>query len=326
MKKLSSDKKIRKKSSSFFNNMSNKTNNNQKTSNLTTIATNNNIKSNINEIRHFNTPKEHHLYNIFNEKGTKAFLASKEKAMMEIILDDETKSEDGEENAIIKKKSSNFKNDKKNENEASGKQNKYNDNKNKKNSKYKNQESNIYKDKDKKSSKKSNINKDNNNNDNKNNIIIVDKENNESKDSEFIYKFIIDNANESEDKFHKKLQKALKKAETIKKVLKIESNDDHKKKRNTVYGNSRFNSDKGVKKASIFDFSEKAKILMTNADIEISSIGHNSDRSIKKIHKNHSTKIKINNNKKNPAFFGEDVKEYINGKQDSLISVLDEFM
>ena len=322
--KLSSEKKIRKKNSSFFNNMNNKTNNNQKTSNLTTITTNNNIKSNKNEIRHFNTPKEHHLYNIFDEEGTKAFLASKEKAMMEIILDDETKIEDGEENAIIKKKSSNFKNDKKNENEANGKQNKYNDNKNKKNSKYKNQESNIYKDKDKKSSKKSNKNSCNKNNDNKNNIIIVDKENNESKDSEFIYKFIIENANESEDKFHKKLEKALKKAETIKKVLKIESNDDHKKKRNTVYGNSRYNSDKGVKKASIFDFSEKAKILMTNADIEISSIGHNSDKSIKKIHKNHSTKIKINN-KKNSAFFGEDVKEYINGKNDSLISVLDEF-
>ena len=123
--KLISEKKIRKKNSSFFNNM-NKTNSNQKTSN-------NNIKSNINEIIHFNTPKEHHLYNILDEKGTKAFLASKEKAMMEIILDDETKGEDSEENVIIKMKSSNFKNDKKNENEASGKQNKYNDYKNKQN-------------------------------------------------------------------------------------------------------------------------------------------------------------------------------------------------
>lgn len=318
--KLSSEKKIRKKNSSFFKNMNNKTSSKQKTSNLTTITTNNNVKSNINEIQHFNTPKEYHIYNILDEKGTKAFLASKEKAMMEIQLDDETNNEDDEENDIFKKKSSNFKKDKKNENEESGKQNKYNDNKIKKNSKYKNQESNINKDKDKKYSKKNNKN-----NDNKNNIIIVDKENNESKDSEFIYKFIIDNANESEDKFHQKLEKALKKAETIKNVLKIESNNDHKKERNTVYGNSRYNSDKGVKKASIFDFSEKAKILMTNADIEISSIGHSSDRSIKKIHKNHSTKIKINK-KKNSPFFGEDVKEYINGKNDSLISVLDEFI
>ena len=312
--KLSSEKKIRKKNSSFFNNM-NKTNSNQKTSN-------NNIKSNINEIIHFNTPKEHHLYNILDEKGTKAFLASKEKAMMEIILDDETKGEDSEENVIIKMKSSNFKNDKKNENEASGKQNKYNDYKNKKNSKYKNQESNINKDKDK---DKEYSKKNDKNNDNKNNIIIVDKENNESKDSEYIYKFIIDNANESEDKFHQKLEKALKKTETIQKVLKIESNDDHKKKRNTVFGNSRYNSDQGVKKGSIFDFSEKAKIMMTNDDIEISSIGHSSDRSVKKIHKNHTTKMKINK-KKNSAFFGEDVKEYINSKNDSLISVLDEFM
>ena len=63
---------------------------------------------------------------------------------------------------------------------------------------------------------------------------------------------------------------------------------------------------------------------MTNADIEISSIEFSSDKKIKNIHKNYSMKKKVS--KKSSIFFGDDVKEYINDKKDSLISFLDDLI
>ena len=200
--KVGSYKKIRKKNSSFFNSMNNKTNSNQKASNFTTIYVNDNIKKNLKDINHLNIPKVYNLYNIFSEKGAKEFLESKEFAMMEIKLDDEIINEirmdknylNGINDKKIEKENKKCKND-------ISKQNNNNESKNKKNSKNK-KERNIN---NAKCKKKNNNNYDNIN---LNNIIIEGKENNESKDNEFIYKFILDNANESDDKFHKKLEKA----------------------------------------------------------------------------------------------------------------------
>ena len=121
---------------------------------------------------------------------------------MEIKLDDEIINEirmdknylNGINDKKIEKENKKCKND-------ISKQNNNNESKNKKNSKNK-KERNIN---NAKCKKKNNNNYDNIN---LNNIIIEGKENNESKDNEFIYKFILDNANESDDKFHKKLEKA----------------------------------------------------------------------------------------------------------------------
>ena len=309
--KVGSDKKIRKKNSPFFNSVNNKTNSNHKTPNFTTIYDNDNFKKNLKGINHLNIPKEYNLNNIFSEKGAKKFLESKEFAMMEIKLDDEIINEirmdkkylNGMDEKKIEKENKKCKKDISNKNYI-------NESKNKKNSKNK-KERNINNPDCKK--------KKNNNYDSiiNNNIKIDRKENNESKDNEFIYKFILDNANESDDKFQKKLEKALKNVETSKKNIKNEVNNTHKRKRNSI-------TDKNLYKSTIFDFSEKAKMMMTNADIEISSIEISSGKKIKSIHKNYSMKNKVS--KKSSNLFGGDAKEYINDKKDSLISVLDDLI
>ena len=320
--KEGSYKKIRKKNSSFFNKLNNKTNSNQKASNFTAIYVNDNIKKNYKVINHLNIPKEYNLCNIFSEKGAKEFLESKEFAMMEIKLDDEIINE-----IRMDKKYLNGIDDKKTENENKkckkdiSKQNNINECKNKNHSKDK-KERNINNNKiikDNTNCKKNNNNYDNININNK---IILGMENNDSKDNEFIYKFILDNANESDEKFHKKLEEAIKNAETAKKNKKNEENNTHKRKRNSITDKNLNNIDKGLQKSTIFDFSEKAKIMMTNADIKISSIEVSSDKEIKKIHKNFSMKNKVS--KKSSTFFGDDVREYINDKKDSLISFLDD--
>ena len=316
--KEGSYKKVRKKNSSFFNKLNNKTNSNQKASNFTAIYVNDNIKKNYKVINHLNIPKEYNLCNIFSEKGAKEFLESKEFAMMEIKLDDEIINEirmdknylNGTYNKKIEKENKKCNNDK-------SKEKNINENKNKKNSKNK-KERNI---------NNADCKKKNNNNYDNINIstkIIKGKENNESKDNEFIYKFILDNANESDDKFHKKLEKALKNAEAAKKNIENEVNNTHKRKRNSITDKNLYNIDKRFQKSTIFDFSEKAKRMMTNADIELSSIEFSSDKKIKNIHKNYSMKNKVS--KKSSIFFGDDVNEYINDKKDSLISFLDDLM
>ena len=321
--KVGYEKKIRKKNSPFFNSV-NKTNSNQKTSNFTAIYANDNIKKNLKGINHSNIPKEYNLYNIFSEKGAKVFLESKEFAMMEIKLNDEIINE-----IRIDKKYLNGIDDKKIENENKkckqdiSKQNNINESKNKNHSKDK-KERNINNNKiikDNANCKKNNNNYDNIKNNNK---IILGMENNDSKDNEFIYKFILNNANESDEKFHKKLEEAIKNAETAKKNKKNEENNTHKRKRNSITDKNLNNIDKGLQKSSNFDFSEKAKIMMTNADIKISSIEIGSDKEIKKIHKNFSIKNKVS--KKSSVFFGDDEREYINDKKDSLISFLDDLM
>lgn len=95
--KLLLEKNIQKKSSSFFQ-KNNKINVEQKNTSFTTTSRNINSKENSTEIPKkietifdfINQKKKFNLDNIFDVNGAKDFLASKEKYMMEIKLDDET--------------------------------------------------------------------------------------------------------------------------------------------------------------------------------------------------------------------------------------------
>ena len=98
-----------------------------------------------------------------------------------------------------------------------------------------------------------------------------------------IYKFIIANTHEKDEQFYKKLQKEIKKAETKKK--------NKKKEDISEYVNKLKNS------LNPFKFSDKAKTLMENEDIELSSI-------------NEDTTIQAEeSNKKRWNFFISEIKE-----------------
>ena len=93
-----------------------------------------------------------------------------------------------------------------------------------------------------------------------------------SNDSNFIYKFILDNANESEEIFLKKLKKQMKSIETKNKnsqknLSKFSESKIDKKKKN--YSSKKQSLFKGP---NPFRFSRDAKILMINEPIEASSI------------------------------------------------------
>lgn len=159
--------------------------------------------------------------NHFDEKGTKDFLNSKEKALMEIQLDDETNNKDNEceieINNILRTEVIN-----KNELEENIQTNK----------KVKIPRERTIKtvSPKKKSIKKIKNSKTTKNfqifeNDTETNNMNIENKNEDSHDSNYIYKFIIDNANESEDKFYDKLENVMKKVEV--------KNQNSPKKRNT---------------------------------------------------------------------------------------------
>ena len=155
-----------------------------------------------------------------------------------------------------------------------------------------------------------------------NNILIIDELNNDSKESDYFYKFIIDNVNDSEDEFQKKLEKVLKKVENKRKQNKNKKKLIKDKK--TVVDKTdeifRSNSVKNPKKRdNLFIYSEKTKNLMENEEIDISSI----DNDDQNIHKNHIVKNNVKLDKNN-IFFGEKEKNFIEDKNDSLESFLSE--
>ena len=220
------------------------------------------------------------IENSFDVKGTKEFLASKEVAMRaiklneEIIEDKKINNEDFIKNNNYLK-SDIFENEKKQKCSKVTRKRTISPRKSRKRCK-------IISDKDiqfdekltcQKEIKKSNKKiKDNN---------IFDK--NDSHEDN-IYKFFIENANEPEDKFQKKLKKELKKVESIKKKVpkkektiprKSLSKNDLKFKRP-----KRMNSvimPKSRETQSIFLFSEINKKLMKDDDLNISSIDENNN-------------------------------------------------
>ena len=60
--------------------------------------------------------------------------------------------------------------------------------------------------------------------------------------------------------------------------------------------------------------------MINDSDIELSSIGHNYNI------KNLSPKEHSINSKKENVFFGEEEKEFINDKKDTIISIIDELI
>ena len=93
-----------------------------------------------------------------------------------------------------------------------------------------------------------------------------------SNDSNFIYKFILDNANESEEIFLKKLKKQMKSIEiknknSVKTLSKFSESKIDKRKSN--FNNKKQSLFKGP---NPFRFSRDAKILMINEPIDASSI------------------------------------------------------
>lgn len=95
---------------------------------------------------------------------------------------------------------------------------------------------------------------------------------NDSNDSNFIYKFIIDNANDSEEKFLKKLKKEIKDVELKRKNSKLSEKFFSKFSESKIEKKKNNKRQSLFKGANPFNFSEKAKNLMIDEKIEESSI------------------------------------------------------
>ena len=149
---------------------------------------------------------------------------------------------------------------------------------------------------------------------------------NNSSDDNFIYKFILDNANESEEIFLKKLKKQMKSIDvknknSQKSLSKFTDSKIEKKKKNT-------------KKKSLFTgknpfrFSKDAKILMVKQPINASSIkSSNSDKNIidSKISSIVKEEINENNifNKNNEKLINDSINEIeFDSEKESLLNIL----
>ena len=333
-------------------------------------------KENLTLIEFIKQKNKFFIESSFDVNGTREFLASKEVAMRAIKLNDEIIEEkkenevkmscftnknlmkidiDNYNNDVIKKKST------KNANKRT-----ISPRKSRKNAKIKmkldedfSPKKNTIKPK-KKSNKKvkfkkseSKVNSSNlklSNNDNENNIIF-DKPDNESLSN--IYKFFIDNANESEENFNKKLKKELKKVENMKQNKEKSKEKAVKVKRKSLSKKDlrkrpkRMNSVSVPKKEtqSAFIFSEINKNLMKD-DIDVSSIGENDTKQKtnekKKMVRRAYGSIQINNRRVKENIYKQMEKESkdkdnnndnlivgkedINSDKDSIISILSDLM
>ena len=164
-----------------------------------------------------------------------------------------------------------------------------------------------------------------------------------------LYKFFIDNANEPEDNFNKKLKKELKKVEKMnnninEKVRKKSINKTNINKKKA----KRINSviiQKKRKDQSAFLFSEITKNLMKNDDLSLSSIGNssmndlNNNKANKKVVKRKFTSIQINKRKIKEKLQEKMIKDKDNQKnilivdknesnsdKESIISILSDLM
>ena len=225
-----SPENIQQKTSSFFYINSTKINSEQKNKSLSTIYSNINSKNLSEENpQKLETPldfiiqkKKFNLDSIFNAKGTKDFLASKEKAMMEIQLDDEINHHKKHKK---KRKNSTLIQIKYPKIESKNEGNIKNKNKIKKKSvtfiSKEDKHNNI---RIKKAPTKKKIDTKFNNMENKKNVqnskdyndntfLIIDKLNENSQESNYFYKFILNNVNDSEDIFYKKYENMAKSVE-----------------------------------------------------------------------------------------------------------------
>ena len=330
----------------------------------------------------------------FDVNGTREFLASKEVAMRAIRLNDEIIEENKMSRVskncltnknlikinisnfndnIITKKSNKIENEKKatispRKSRKSAKirmklGEEFNPEKNTikphKSKKSKKSEKKVKFKSSKNSDNESNIDNNSSINNNNENNIIFDKADNESLSN--IYKFFIDNANESEEIFNKKLKKELKKVENMKQNKDKEKEKEREKEKEKEKINKmkrksmskkdlkykrhkRLNSlvvSKMPETQSVFMFSEFNKNLMKDDDIDVSSIGEhlqtsNNNANKKKVRRAFGS-IQINNRQvkekihkqmdddENKGKFLID-KQEINSDKDSIISILSDLM
>ena len=297
------------------------------------------------------------IQDYFDSNGTNDFIASKELALKKIELNDEILIEEKKKKKKIKNilEINSDKNNKFKEKNKNGSK-RINDIviKNKKSRKrntlscvYKhiNIEEKKYNSRKKKSNSKKPIefnnhingkceNNESNHNSN-NNIMIIDNKSIESKDTNYFYKFIIDNANESDEEFHKKFEKIIEKYEReSKKKMPISKAFTSKElvggKETAKYSSSKFCKTKA--KDNNFNYSEKIKDIMIKDDnIHLSSISNeykviNTAKNINS-NKNNNKLNRKKEKKDSIIIFNEKVKKFINDeKNDSIISVLNDLM
>ena len=168
-----------------------------------------------------------------------------------------------------------------------------------------------------------------------NNIIYYNNNFNDS----YIYKFIIDNPNETEENFQKKLKKEIKKIESINKPNREDihqrnplSKGELKHKRPKIMNSVEVRKSRDSQ--NLFKFSEYNKNLMINDDISISSISYKKERictSPKKVNKKKFKReygsIQMNNKQiKEKIKQKIEKKEETNSHKDSIISILYDLM
>lgn len=303
-----------------------------KTSNFSSFSKVNNPKDISHDLPIMTTPldfikhkKKFIIQDSFDKKGTKDFLKSKEEAMMEIKLDDEILDENKDESKYKNKfntnsyftETKNDTNETKNFHRSQKRTNTISPVLRKRKTKFgKSKYSHFAKNLDENKKTEKNAN-------DTNNIFINNKIGDDSKDSNLIYKFILENANESEDNFQKKFDKIVKDVENKQKKKKVNKAIFQ----TTIYqnkGNSKkFKTPKiKKKKTSFFKFSEQAKMHMMNDGIEESSISGISKNS--KWDKNSSfDNIKVSG-KNNKAFKEISKTGIINNKnRDSIFFILE---
>jgi hypothetical protein len=280
------------------------------------------------------------MENSFDFKGTREFLASKEVAMRVIRLNDEIVEEKKNNKECSQKNllaldfyyyQENYKNNK--SSKTTGKYSLSPRKPRKKNKKLSLNEKETdpkkkssKKTKDRISSKNKNIKENSSylgSNIEINNIIFDKKLDNSDKDN-YIYKFFIDNANETEDNFQRKLKKEIKKVQSINKQSKEGNNHQRKSltKRESKYKRPKRMNSVIVQKSSdiktLFMFSEYNKNLMINDGISISSISLKNEnictspneKNKKKIKRQYGS-IQMNDNK-----IKERIKQKINKVKD----------
>ena len=222
--------------------------------------------------------KKFYLRDFYDEKGAEKFLISKKMALMEIQLNDEIGTSNIYDDII------NNNSIKDNSNKNIAKENNVKINKIiRKGITMTPKQKRINKLKTEKSIKTKDE-RDNKNSCDSNSLHIIskcNKESNDASDSNYIYKFIINNNDDSDDKLFKKLKKEIRRTETKKlnnkKKLSMKKNTP---KINIINTNDNTPKGKSEKKLNPFNFSIKAKNLMINEKIEISSINNNDNTNV----------------------------------------------
>ena len=182
-----------------------------------------------------------------------------------------------------------------------------------------------------KSYNKSNNTSENNNDGGGNNKLFIFNHHDSDK-NDYLYKFIIENANETDDNFHKKFEKVVKEVES-QKQNQLKSNNNkkiyiHKSSTSNMKEkeNGRSNNESKSKRCgSIFMFSENSRKLMINDSKigESSIIGENNIMVYHEKDKNNNNIKNSGNNEKNDTNIFYEKRGFIDkSKLNSLKSIL----